>query len=211
MLKKLFQEIPVITRQARNVKDISVKARHWKSTQDESMNTHTRPGWNLTFRHSKRCQACERMLETNKFYCHAKRRTYTIRSNFTYQCDTTWCIYFAVCRDHPNAAYVGQTFAAKSANSRGGLYKRHAGHRRDCSSGTGGLGAHYFEHHSGSTDSMQLTIIDSVAPGNHDSLDYKEEFWISQLRTMDTMGYGGLNRREEIERGRERRERRIGG
>ena len=51
---------------------------------------------------------------------------------------------------------------------------------------------------------MQITIIDSTAPGNHASLDYKEEFWISQLRTMDTMGYGGLNRREELER-------RIGG
>ena len=52
---------------------------------------------------------------------------------------------------------------------------------------------------------MKLTIIDSVAPGNHTALDRKEEFWISMLRTMDTMGYGGLNRREELERGRERR------
>ena len=48
---------------------------------------------------------------------------------------------------------------------------------------------------------MEITIIDSVAPGNHDQLDFKEEFWIYQLRTMDTMGFGGLNRREETERG----------
>ena len=100
---------------------------------------------------------------------------------------------------------IGQTFAAKNATSRGGLYKQHAGHRRDCASGIGGLGAHYFEHHGGSTNTMQITIIESVAPGNYSALDYKEEFWISMLRTMDTMGYGGLNRREELERGRERR------
>ena len=45
---------------------------------------------------------------------------------------------------------------------------------------------------------MLITIIDSVAPGNHAALDYKEEVWISQLRAMDTMGYGGLNRRAEL-------------
>ena len=71
---------------------------------------------------------------------------------------------------------IGQTFAAKNATSRGGLYKHHAGHRGDCASGVGGLGAHYFEHHGGSTNTMQITIIDSVAPGNHSALDYKEEF-----------------------------------
>ena len=52
---------------------------------------------------------------------------------------------------------------------------------------------------------MQIMIIDSVAPGNHSALDYKEVFWISMLRKMDTMGYGGLNRREELERGSKRR------
>ena len=52
---------------------------------------------------------------------------------------------------------------------------------------------------------MHIMIIYSVAPVNHAALDRKEEFWISILRTMDTMGYGGLNRREELERGRERR------
>ena len=48
-------------------------------------------------------------------------------------------------------------------------------------------------------------IIDLVVPSNHSALDYKEEFWISQLRARDTMGYGGLNQREELDRGRERR------
>ena len=177
------------------MKDIAVKARHWKSTQDPSTNTHTRLGWNVTFKHNKKCQACERMLETNKFYCHATRRTYTIRSNFTFQCDTTWCVYFAVCKEHPCAAYVGQTFAAKSANSRGGLYKRHAGHMRDCSSGTGGLGAHYHEHHGGSTDTMQITIIDSTAPGNHASLDRLQRRVLDL--TAENNGYNGIWRPQQ--------------
>ena len=201
----MFPVIPVITRQAMNVKDISVRARHWKSTKDASTEPQVKPGWNVIFKHNTKCQACDRMSETNQFNCVATRRTYQIRSNFTFQCNTSWCIYYAVCQEHPTAAYVGQTFAAKTANSRGGLYKRHAGHRRDCASGTGGLGAHYHEHHGGNTATMKLTIIDSVAPGNHTALDRKEEFWINMLRTMDTMGYGGLNRREELERGRERR------
>ena len=196
--KKLFSHIPVITRQPRNVRDICVRARHWKQRPGLP---DPQAGWNVTFQHGKRCQACERMKNTNKFYCHTTQRTYTIRSRFTFQCDQTWCIYYAVCTEHPEASYIGQTFSERTATSRGGLYKRHAGHRRDCASGTGGLGAHYHEHHGGSTATMEITIIDSVAPGNHDQLDFKEEFWIYQLRTMDTMGFGGLNRREETDRG----------
>ena len=125
--------------------------------------TPYKSGWNVTYKRNIKCQACD----TNKFHCKATSRTYQIRSNFTFQCDTSWCIYYA--------------------------------------SGTGGLGAHYFEHHGGSTNTMQITIIDLVATGNHSALNYKEEFWISMLRTMDTMGYGGLNLREELERGREMR------
>ena len=52
------------------------------------------------------------------------------------------------------------------------LDKRHAGHRRDRASATGGLGAHYFEHHGGSTNTMLIMIIDYVAPSNHSALDY---------------------------------------
>ena len=80
------------------------------------------------------------------------------------------------------------------------MYKRHCGHKRQCATGSGGLGAHYHEFHGGSTATMQITIIDSVAPGLHDRLDFKEEFWIYQLQTMATMGFGGLNQREEMER-----------
>ena len=158
------------------------------------------PGWNVTFQHGKRCITCERMSGTKTFYCYPTMRSYSIRSQFTFQCSQSWCIYFAQCSEHPGSSYVGQTFAEKTATSRGGLYKRHAGHRRDCASGTGGLGAHYKLCHGGSTNTMRITIIDSVAPGNHKLLDHKEEFWIYQLRTMDTQGFGGLNRREEMER-----------
>ena len=198
--KELFTKIPVITRQPRNVKQICVKSRHWKHTTTAQAGVGEKPGWNIIFRHAKKCQTCERMSNTNTFYCHVTRRTYTIRSRFTFQCDTTWCIYYAVCSEHPEAAYVGQTFSAKAPTSRGGLYKRHCGHRRQCATGDGGLGAHYHEFHGGSTDTMKITIIDSVAPGQHDRLDFKEEFWIYQLRTMATMGFGGLHQREEMER-----------
>ena len=47
---------------------------------------------------------------------------------------------------------------------------------------------------------MELTIIDSVAPGNHSLLDHKEEFWMYQLKTLDFMGWGGLNRRDDLVR-----------
>ena len=64
----------------------------------------------------------------------------------------------------------------------------------------GGLGSHYHGNHGGSTATMVLTVIDTVAPGNHDQLDRKEEFWMHQLRTLDYMGWGGLNRRDDLVR-----------
>ena len=78
---------------------------------------------------------------------------------------------------------------------------RHLGHRAECKSGTSGLGQHFKEHHGGSTDSLLLIVIDSVAPGNHKALDEKEAKWIHQLKTMDNMGFGGMNLREDLLRG----------
>ena len=49
-------------------------------------------------------------------------------------------------------------------------------------------------------DDMEIVIIDSVQPGNHDLLDQKEEEWIHRLRTMDIMGQGGLNIRDDLKR-----------
>ena len=40
----------------------------------------------------------------------------------------------------------------------------------------------------GSTETLQLIMIDSVAPGNHKELDKKEAKWIHQLKTMEDMG-----------------------
>ena len=88
--------------------------------------------------------------------------------------------------------YVGQTWAKE------GLRERHRGHRSECKNGTSGLGKHFKEKHGGSTDSLQLTIIDSVAPGNHKLLDEKEAKWIHQLKTMADMGFGGMNLREDL-------------
>ena len=49
-------------------------------------------------------------------------------------------------------------------------------------------------------DDMEIVIIDSVQPGNHDLLDQKEAEWIHRLRTMDIMGQGGLNIRDDLKR-----------
>ena len=45
-----------------------------------------------------------------------------------------------------------------------------------------------------------LTIIDTVETGNHIELDKKEEAWIYRLKTLDSMGHGGLNSRDELAR-----------
>ena len=95
---------------------------------------------------------------------------------------------------------MGQTCSAATANSKGGLYKRHCGHRADCKAGKGGLGDHYLQHHGGSVETMVLTIIDTVQHGDHTELDRKEEAWIYRLKTLDTMGNGGLNSRDELAR-----------
>ena len=49
-------------------------------------------------------------------------------------------------------------------------------------------------------EEMEVVIIDSVQPGNHDHLDRKEEDWIHRLRTVDNMGQGGLNIRDNLKR-----------
>ena len=49
-------------------------------------------------------------------------------------------------------------------------------------------------------DEMEVVIIDSVEPGNHPLLDQKEEEWIHKLKTMDYMGQGGLNIRDDLKR-----------
>ena len=90
---------------------------------------------------------------------------------------------------------MGQTWQKK------GMRARHLGHRAECKNGNSALGLHFKNHHGGSTESMQLIIIDSVAPGNHKELDEKEAKWMYQLKTMDEMGFGGLNIREELLRG----------
>ena len=41
-------------------------------------------------------------------------------------------------------------------------------------------------------EEIEVVIIDSVQPVNHDLLDQKEEEWIHGLRTMEYMGQGGL-------------------
>ena len=47
---------------------------------------------------------------------------------------------------------------------------------------------------------MELMIIDTVEPGDHVLLDQKEETWIYQLKSLDSMGHRGLNSRDEMQR-----------
>ena len=62
------------------------------------------------------------------------------------------------------------------------------------------VGLHFQQQHGGCTDEMEVTIIDSVEPGNHKLLDRKEEEWIHRLRNMDYMEQGGMNVRYDLKR-----------
>ena len=129
------------------------------------------------------------MVEIDKFSSQVTRRTYSIRRK--YNCNTSWCIYLGTCLAC-KSDYVGQTWTSE------GLRQRHRGHRAECKSGTSGLRKHFKEKHGGSTETLQLIVIDSVAPGNHKELDKKEAKWIHQLKTMEDMGLGGMNIREDL-------------
>ena len=48
---------------------------------------------------------------------------------------------------------------------------------------------------------MELAIIDTVELGDHALLDQKKEAWIYQLKSLGSMGYGGANSRDEMQRG----------
>ena len=90
--------------------------------------------------------------------------------------------------------YVGQTYDQR------GFVGRHYGHRQDCRAGVDGLGQHFKEYHGGSLEELEIVIIDSVQPGNHQLLDKKEEEWIHRLRSMDHMEQGGMNLRDDLKR-----------
>ena len=183
--REVIPSIPVVTRQSKNVGQISVRARHWlKETQSDQA-----PGCKVI--HQKNCVACKKLKETEYFSNPITGRRYTIRRN--YSCKSSWIIYLAVCKSH-NLRYIGQTFDQR------GFVGRHYGHRQDCKTGVGGLGQHFHQHHGGSLEELEITIIESVQPGNHPLLDQKEEEWIHRLKTMDYMGLGGMNIRDDIKR-----------
>ena len=186
--EELFPSIPVITRQSKNIAQTVIRSRHWKNQTANEM------GGNEVL-HKRNCVTCSRMAKVNKFTSQATKRTYSIKRKFS--CETSWCIYLATCLVC-KSDYVGQTWRKE------GMRARHRGHRAECKTGNSALGLHFKNHHGGSTDSMQLVIIDSVAPGNHKELDEKEARWIQQLKTMEDMGHGGLNIREELTRGTRR-------
>ena len=185
--REILPSIPVVTRQAKSVGQISVRSRHWQKT-DQGPGQSTA---GCTVLHKKNCVACKRIKETDRFENPVTGRQYSIRRSYT--CKSSWIIYLARCKSH-QCRYVGQSFDQR------GFVGRHYGHRQDCQSGVGGLGQHFFQHHGGDMEDMEIVIIDSVQPGNHDLLDRKEEEWIHRLRTMDNMGQGGLNIRDDLKR-----------
>ena len=144
-----------------------------------------------TVLHTRNCVACQKMKETDRFVNPVSGRSYTIRRR--YNCKSSWIIYLSRCKSH-NLRYIGQTFDKR------GFVGRHYGHRQNCQSGIGGLGQHFYQNHGGCMEEMEIVIIDSVQPGNHQLLDQKEEEWIHNLRTMDYMGQGGLNIRDDLKR-----------
>ena len=185
--REILPTIPVVTRQAKNVSQLSVRARHWLKGQTN--NNQGAPG--CTKLHAKNCVACARIKETDRFTNVRTGKTYSIRRSYT--CKSSWIIYIASCKCH-KLTYVGQTYDQR------GFVGRHYGHRQDCQTGVGGLGQHFNQMHGGSLDELEITIIDSVEPGNHRLLDQKEEEWIHRLRTMDYMNQGGMNIRDDLKR-----------
>ena len=172
----------VVTRQSKNIGQTVISSRHWKNLPETDQQ-------GSFIQHERNCLTCARMTKTERFSSQATNRSYKI--NQKYNCNSSWCIYLATCL-LCKSDYVGQTWAKK------GMRGRHLGHRSECKSGSSGLGKHFKEKHGGSTDTLQLIIIDSVKPGNHEALDKKEAKWIHQLKTMDDMGFGGMNLREDL-------------
>ena len=94
LCRDVIPTIPVVTRQARNVGQISVRARHWMRTaQDPGQSP---PG--CTVLHQKNCVACKKIVETNKFHNPVTGFIYTIRRR--YNCKSSWIIYLARCKSH---------------------------------------------------------------------------------------------------------------
>jgi hypothetical protein len=100
----------------------------------------------------------------------------------------SWIISIARCKCH-DITYVGQTYK--------GFVGRHHGHRQDCLAGIGGLGQHFKQFHGGSLDQLEIVLVDSVQPGNHELLDRTEEELIHRLRRME---HGGMNIRDDLKR-----------
>ena len=90
------------------------------------------------------------------------------------------------------------------------MRRRHYGHRNEVKSGIAGLGSHFHGVHGGGFDSFNLTIVASVKPpstpeevqSSQAHLDRIEGDLQHRLKCMDEQG--GMNRRDENERKRQR-------
>ena len=86
----------------------------------------------------------------------------------------------ASCKPH-SSRYMGQTYDQKDCVG------PHYDQRQDCQSCIVGLGQHFYQQYGGCMEEMEVVIIDSVQPGNHDLLDLKEDEWVHRLRTIEHM------------------------
>ena len=204
-----------VTRQAKNISKIVVRARHWRRSDDGLQQrgqngtdgNGSGPPGNFTY-HSKNCKACQHMSDNLTKYKSSKtgRQDHITRH---YTCQSRYITYLITCRlCRTQSQYVGQSVQT--------MAQRHYGHRSEIKRGEAGLGRHFHDHavdlgidlnHANGvdriTEMLDLVIIGSVEEGKRDSLvrlDRLEEDFQHRLMTMDWQG--GINIRDETKRRR---------
>ena len=200
--------ISAVTRQAKNISQLVIRARHWRGgggqgdPDGDGPVVHRPPG-NFRF-HDKNCVTCKRMKDGRQEYTSSTTsRQYNISRHYT--CKSRYVVYLVTCT-LCHKQYCGQT--------RRSMAERHRNHRSEVKTAADGLGAHFHQHlrdmgFDPKADKnidrivphFDLVIIGSVNPDTPGADDRLEADFQHRLMTMNV--HGGINLKDETRKRRE--------
>ena len=175
--KKIGEEMQVVFKQPKNIKQLVAGNKNGKNRQNEKVQDAG------CFKCRKGCKAsCRVMKETKYFSSTNTQKTEQIMQRL--DCDSSFLIYLATC------LRCGGQYVGKSTTS---FKKRHSNHKKEIETGRGGLGNHFGGERACSYQDIQFILIEGVKEGDKKLLERREKFWQYQLRAFRENGGNAMS------------------
>ena len=175
--KKIGQEMQVVFKQPKNIKQLVAGNKNNKNRQSEKIQDAG------CFKCRKGCKVSCRVMKETKYFCSTNtQKTYQIMQRL--DCDSSFLIYLATC------LRCGGQYVGKSTTS---FKKRHSNHKKEIETGRGGLGNHFGGERACSYQDIQFILIEGVKEGDKKLLERREKFWQYQLRAFRENGGNAMS------------------